>query len=132
MYNIKLSGVIIVIRPYIREQLKKCNFADLANYDEKSQTFFIPKYCKPTYDLNKCYLIEVADYFIGNKTNLIAVNWNNGSAPVNKYLKIYVSKMLGKMIYVDTLAYDIITNQDINNYWSGWLSVDDIKQLARI
>ena len=36
------------------------------------------------------------------------------------------------MIYVDTLAYDIINNQDINNYWSGWLSIDDIKQLARI
>lgn len=121
-----------MIRPYIKEQLKKCSFADLSNYDEKSQTFFIPKYTKPTYDLNKCYLIEIADYLINNKTNLIAVNWNNSTAPAYKYLKIYVSKLLDKMIYVDTLAYDIVNNQDINNYWSGWLSIDDIKQLARI
>ena len=121
-----------MIRPYIKEQLKKCNFADLSNYDEKSQTFFIPTYTKPTYELNKCYLIQVADYFINNKVSLIATNWNNGTAPANPYLKIFVSKVLGKMIYVDTLAYDIQLNQDINNYWSGWLSIDDIKQLARI
>lgn len=121
-----------MIRPYIKEQLKKCTFADLSYFDEKTNTYLIPKYCKPTYELNKCYLIKIADYFVNNNNTVIATNWNNGMSPANSCMKIYVSKALGKMIYVDSLAYDLNTNQDINNYWSGWLSIDDLTQLAKL
>jgi len=38
-----------MIRPIIKEQLEKCQFADLNNYDPKTNTFLIRKYCKPTY-----------------------------------------------------------------------------------
>ena len=35
-----------MIRPLIKEQLEKCQFADLNNYDARTNTFQIRKYSK--------------------------------------------------------------------------------------
>lgn len=118
-----------MIRDYIKKQLQECNFADLSNYDQKTNTFIIPKYSKPIYELNKCYLVKVATYFINNTSTVIASNWNNNTAPKTPYLKIYVSKKMGKMIYADCLSYDFETQSDLSFMWSGWLSVDDLTQI---
>ena len=47
-----------------------------------------------------------------------------------QYLKVYVSKLLGKMVYVDSIGYDVNTRQDINLLWSGWLPTEEITQLS--
>jgi hypothetical protein len=51
---------------------------------------------------------------------------------MNEYLKIFVSKTMGKMIFVDSLSYDIINKQDLTEMWSGWLNVDEIKYIAAL
>ena len=48
-----------MISKIVEQQLKKCYFANLNNFDENTNTYFIPKYSKPKYDLNNCYLIKV-------------------------------------------------------------------------
>lgn len=121
-----------MIRPIIKEQLEKCQFADLNNYDATTNTFLIKKYSKPTYELNHCYLVKLPLNIINAADSVLAVNWNAGSYPVTQYLKIYISKIMGTMIYVDSIGFDFDTKQDLNNMWSGWLNTSELVQIAAI
>jgi hypothetical protein len=121
-----------VIRPLIKEQLEKCQFANLNNYDPATNTFIIKRYSQPTYDINKCYLVRLPTTIIDNNDSVLAVNWNNGTAPKTQYLKIYVSKTLGNMIYVDSAGFDVETKQDLNTMWSGWLNTSELTQIASL
>ena len=100
--------------------------------DGAGYSFVIPKYSKPQYSLNKCYLIKVSDAVVNKPNSVVAINWNNGGCPKSSYLKAYVSKALGKMIYVDCLEYDFEARKDKDATWSGWLSVDDLTQIAEL
>ena len=119
-----------MIRTLIKEQLEKCQFADLNNYDARTNTFLIKKYSKPTYELNHCYLVRLPISIINRNDSVLAVNWNNGSAPGTQYLKIYISKIMGNMIYVDSIGFDFETKQDLNLMWSGWLNTQELIQIT--
>lgn len=121
-----------MIRRIIKEQLDKCQFADLNNYDASTNTFLIKKYCQPTYELNKCYLVRLPNNIINNTDSVLAVNWNNGSCPKAQYLKIYISKILGTMIYVDSVGFDFDTKQDLQTMWSGWLNTAELTQITTL
>ena len=122
-----------MIRDYIKEQLSKCNFTNISSIDEKNgYSFIIPKYSKPVYTVNKCYLIKVSNMVLNRPDSITAVNWNHGTCPKSEYMKAYVSKTFGKMIFFDCLDYDFETKTDTGTTWSGWLSVDDITQIAEI
>lgn len=117
---------------YILNQLKKCVFADLSNFDPTSQIYHIPKYTKPKYDTNKCYLIKLPKSIINNSSSILATNWNNGTFPTREYYKAYVNKTMGSYIYVDCLAYDYQTKQDLSDMWSGWLDINELQQLSTL
>ena len=121
-----------MIRPIIKEQLEKCQFANLNNYDPNTNTFMIKKYSQPTYELNHCYLIRLPNGIVNNSDSVLAVNWNNGTFPRSQYLKIYISKTLGNMIYVDSIGFDFETKQDLNLMWSGWLNTSELTQIATL
>ena len=121
-----------MIRPLIREQLEKCQFADLNNYDAKTNTFLVKKYSKPTYEVNRCYLVRLPLGIVNNNDSVLAVNWNNGSSPNTQYLKIYISKAMGTMIYVDSIGFDFDTKQDLTLMWSGWLNTTELTQIAAL
>lgn len=121
-----------MIRPIIKEQLEKCQFADLNNYDAKTNTFLIKKYSKPTYELNQCYLVRLPISIVNTSDSVLAVNWNNGTFPRSQYLKIYISKILGTMIYVDSIEFDFETKQDLSTMWSGWLNTSELTQITTL
>ena len=121
-----------MIRPIIKEQLEKCQFANLNNFDPTTNTFVIPKYSQPTYDINKCYLVKLPLNIVGIADSVLATNWNNGTFPKVQYLKIYISKALGTMIYVDSIGFDFETKQDLNLMWSGWLNTSELTQIAAL
>lgn len=121
-----------MIRSIIKEQLEKCQFADLNNYDTRTNTFIVRKYSKPTYELNHCYLVRVPLAIVNVADSVLAVNWNNGTFPRAQYLKIYVSKILGNMIYVDSIGFDFETKQDLTVMWSGWLNTSELTQIAAL
>ena len=121
-----------MIRPIIKEQLEKCQFADLNNYDPNTNTFYVKKYSKPTYELNHCYLVKLPINIVNNTDSVLAVNWNNGSCPATQHLKIYISKIMGTMIYVDSIGFDFETKQDLNVMWSGWLNTSELVQIAAL
>ena len=121
-----------MIRPLIKEQLEKCQFADLNNYDARTNTFLVKKYSKPTYELNHCYLVRLPLNIVNAADSVLAINWNSGSFPRTQYLKIYISKVMGTMIYVDSIGFDFDTKQDLNLMWSGWLNTSELTQIAML
>jgi len=118
------------MRSIIKKQLAEVNYADLSNFNKETNSFIIPKYNKPKYELNRMYLIQVAGVLVNNTDSVLASNWNNGTAPKTNYLKIYVSKIVGKMIYVDSIGFNFETKRDTSLTWTGWLPVEQITQLA--
>lgn len=118
------------MRDSIRKQLESCAYAIPTHYDKETNTYFIPRYTAPTYKIGHCYIVKVADNIVNNISSIIAVNWNHGTAPAVPYLKVYVSKTAGKMLYVDSIAYDIASKKDLMNMWSGWLSIDDLTMIS--
>lgn len=114
------------MRELIKKQLQKCSYADLSNFDPETRTYHIPKYSKPHYEIGKMYLIQLPAAIVGRTDSVIATNWNNGTAPQYEFLKIHVSKTLGKMIYVDSIGYDTEAQRDINILWTGWLPTESI------
>jgi hypothetical protein len=118
------------MRELIKNQLKQCAYADLSNYNPEVGVFTIPKYSKPKYDVGKMYIVQVANELVNNNNSVVACNWNNSTSPKSNYLKIYVSKMVGKMIYVDSLVFNMETRSDTMILWSGWLPVEQITQLS--
>jgi hypothetical protein len=121
-----------MIRPLIKEQLEKCQFADLNNYDARTNTFLIRKYSKPTYEMNHCYLVRIPLSIVDAADSVLAVNWNNGTFPRAQYLKVYVSKVFGNMIYVDSIGFNFETKQDLSVMWSGWLNTSELTQIATL
>lgn len=115
-----------------KEHLKTCAYADLSNYNESTNTFIIPKYSKPSYDIGKMYLVQVSSNIVNNTTSVIATNWNHGTAPKSTYLKIYVSGLVGKMLKVDSIAVDENTKQDLGFMWSGYLPVNELTQILKL
>jgi len=116
----------------VKKQLKKVNWADLSNFDPITNTYIIKKYSQPTYSIGKMYIVQVADQLVCNNNSVVATNWNNGTSPQYNYLKIYVSKILDKMIYVDSISYDTVHKKDLSLMWSGWLPVDNLIQIESL
>lgn len=119
-----------MIRQIIQDQLENCQFANLNNYDSRGNTFLIKKYSKPTYELNRCYLVKLPTNIVNKNDSVLAVNWNNGNSPSTQYLKTYISKIMGTMVYVDSIGFDFETKQDLNLMWSGWLDSSQLVQVA--
>jgi hypothetical protein len=80
--------------------------------------------------MNHCYLVKLPTSIINCPDSVLAVNWNNGNTPTTQYLKIYISKIMGNMIYVDSIGFDFDNKQDLNLMWSGWLNTSELTQIA--
>lgn len=118
------------MQEFIKKQLEKCVFANLENFDNATNTYHIPKYTKPKYELGRCYLIKIPGHILGNPQSVLASNWNRGTFPIYPYYKAYVSKQSGQYVYVDCLAFNFDTGTDINSMWSGWLDTTELVQVA--
>ena len=116
----------------IKRELAKVNYADLNHYSKETNTYIIPKYSKPKYDVGKMYVVKIPLDILNMPNSALATNWNNGTYPRSEYLKIYVSKMVGKMLYVDSVGFDPLQNKDLNNMWSGYLPAEELTQMQAL
>ncbi len=122
-----------MINKIIQEQLEKTS-APLGEYDIFKHQYLIHKYTEQTFEVDKYYLIELDATLLNLSGNEILVaNWNKGTCPKYKYMKITVNKKLGKdMIYVDGIYYDYTKKEDIMEMWSGWLPITQIKIIEQL
>lgn len=114
----------------MKAQLSKVSVACLDNFNEEKQEFFIPRFKQDRYEVGKCYLVCLDDTLLNvNCNQLLISNWNRGTIPPCKYMKISVIKTLGKMINIDGIGFDVETNKNINKVWNGWLPIQLLKQI---
>lgn len=113
------------MNPLIKEQLKKINRVKVPSFDENTQTITLLKSDIQSTDSlqeDRCYLISVEDYILNPPEGFtLHSNWNNNIVPKHKFMKIDVSKIMGKMVKVNSVGYDMKHQVDCNDVWSGWL-----------
>lgn len=124
-----------MINPYIKEQLEKCEVADIPSLKEDPLNISIPKKSKnKRFQLNKCYIIELDDYLI-NPNSMVSfhINWNQSRVPKSKYLKVCIIQIMGKMIKIDGLGYNIEVDCDLNDIYNDmWLPSQDVRIIKEI
>lgn len=111
----------------IQEQLKRIQFADLSNYDKETNTYHIPKINQIKLKVNHQYLIKIKDSLYNNE--ILRNNYNNGKNPPCKCYLVDVVLILGKIIKVNGVEYDLTLNKVLNTLWSGYLAIKDIEVL---
>lgn len=114
----------------INEQLKKVENADLSNYDANTNSYFIPKKTTIKVEEDCCYIFQLKDTAFTNAT--VNTNWNGSNIPKYYYYKADVIKKMPGMIKIMGVGYNINTGEDINSFWSGWLSMNDIIVLQKL
>lgn len=119
----------------IKEQLKLLKVAELPEFDDNTTDITIPKQEAKEYNINvgKCYLIELENYIINPpETFTLHINWNNNIIPKDKYMKVEIVGIMGKMVKVNGVGYDFVNKLDLNTMWEGWLprkAITIIKEL---
>lgn len=124
-----------MLNPLMKEQLNKCEVADIPSFDDNTLELVIPKKSKEkNFQLNKYYIVELADYLI-NPGEIVSfhINWNQGRVPKSKYLKVCISQLMGKMIKVDGIGFDPKSNKDLEDFYTNlWLPSNDVKIIKEI
>lgn len=124
-----------MLNPLIKEQLNKCEVADIPSFDDNTLELIIPKKSKEkNFQLNKYYIVELADYLI-NPGEIVSfhINWNQGRVPKSKYLKVCISQLMGKMIKVDGIGFNPKSNEDLEDFYTNlWLPSNDVKIVKEI
>lgn len=113
----------------IKEQLDKIE--GLPPYDDNTTELIIPKSSTNPNDLKigNMYVLKLAVYIINPPSGfLLADQWNKGITPKSEYIRCEVLQMMGKMIRVGAIGYDIDTDTDKTDvYESLWLPVSGVK-----
>ena len=92
----------------VKEQLNKVVYADLSNYDEKTNTYHIPKINQIKLKINHSYIVKIKDSLYENE--LLKSNYNQGRTPPYKSYLIDIVSILGKIIKVNGVEYDLEKN----------------------
>lgn len=121
------------MKSLIRQQLDKVSVADLSNFDEKNNTYIIPKFKQLKVGEGDCYIIRLdASLLNPNENTLLVSNWNKGTTPIHSHYKVEITKVMGKMIKVNGLGYDYVTGTDLNDVWTGWLPLQQVEFLTKL
>ena len=124
------------MNPLIKKQLDKVRVVKLPHFDDNTDKLVIPvrSVNDPiVLEEDKCYIIQIEDYILNPPEGFtLHTNWNNNKIPKHKIMKIDVIKVMGKMIKVNSIGYDIINKVNINDVWEGWLPEKSITVIERI
>ena len=115
----------------VEEQLSKVKIANLPPYDENTTHLIIPKkdgLSQFEFVVGAMYIVQLEDYIVKpNKGFNLHDNWNNGIPPSSNVLKIQVLQIMGKMIQVSSVGFDVTNNIELGDTWEGWLPKKSIK-----
>lgn len=110
-----------MINKLIQEQLNKVKEANLENFKENNYNFIIPQKKEIKIEIDHYYIIQIL-----RDNDIVKNNWNEGKYPTEKYYKADVTQIMSKMIKVNAIAYDPLTDKNLNIIFSGWLKLSDI------
>lgn len=124
------------MNPLIKDQLSKIQRVNVPSYDDSTTRITLTKEnIKVVESLQEdhCYLISVDDYILNPPDGFtLHTNWNNNIIPKHKVMKIDVTKVIGKMVKVNSMGYDMKNHNDLPDMWSGWLPQKSITIIERL
>lgn len=124
------------MNPIIKDQLERCRVANLPYYDEDTTTLMIPKGSAEEvnpYQVHKCYLLQLEEYIVNPPPDFsLHTNWNKGSIPKSRFYQAEITKIVGKMVFITGMGYDMTTNSATSDSWAGWVPQKGIKLLKEI
>ena len=113
------------MNPLIKTQLNKIRTVRLPEFDDNTTHLNIPMRTNSdpiVVEQDKCYIIQVEDYILNPPDGFtLHTNWNGNKIPKHKFMKVDVTKIMGKMIKVNSIGYDMFNGTNINDMWEGWL-----------
>lgn len=115
---------------FVKQQLLKCTQAIIPAFDDTTTNILISRYDKADLSimLNHWYILELADYVINEPPNFtLSSNWNNGTKPKHKYNKAEVIQIMGKMVKINCIGYNMQEDKNIPDVWEGWVPEKAIK-----
>ena len=124
------------MKDIVKEQLKKVTTLKLPSYNDNT-THMIIKMSdmeeKLVFEENNYYLISLQPALLNpSSSSALESNYNEGRVPKHQYYKCEVKKILGQMIKIFGLAYDLDTDTDINETWTGWLPINSVDILQKL
>lgn len=121
---------------FAKKALDKCKVAQLPPYDEDTLHIHIPKHDVPIFETLKqddCLVLEFMDYILNPPEGFtLHDNWNRGVKPKFKTVKACISQVMGKMVKLSCIGYDIDNDLDICEMWEGWIPSDGMKIIKRL
>jgi hypothetical protein len=114
------------MNPLIKDQLSKVRRVKLPPFDDTTQVITVQRgdvrTISDTLQEDCCYLISVEDYILNPPDGFtLHTNWNNNTVPKHKVMKVDITKIMGKMVKVNSVGYDMKNHLDLPDMWSGWL-----------
>lgn len=102
-------------------------------FNDNTTHLFIPQKKEIKIEANSVYLVRLSRYLLSPPANdNLSINWNAGRIPKYEYYKVDVNKVVGDMIYVTGIGYDIVNRVDINDVWEGWLPRSELEIMEKI
>lgn len=124
------------MNPLIKTQLNKIRTVRLPEFDDNTTHLDIPMRTNSdpiVVEQDKCYIIQVEDYILNPPDGFtLHTNWNGNKIPKHKFMKVDVTKIMGKMIKVNSIGYDMFNGTNINDMWEGWLPEKSITVIERL
>ena len=120
----------------IKRELLNCRVAEVPEFNDEDTEIIIYKNSTmraSQYQVHKCYLVELEDYIINPPPEFtLSSNWNKGTIPPSKFMKVEIAQVMGKMIRITGRGYDIITKSDMNTVWEGWVPQKSMKLIQQL
>lgn len=119
----------------VYDQLQKVKRANLPEYDINTMEMVIPKSgtSPSTFQIGKRYIIQVEPYIVKPFEGFtLHDNWNKGISPKHYIMKALICEIMGKMVKIQSVGYDINQHKDINDEWEGWLPKSSFKILEEV
>lgn len=122
----------------IKAQLRLCQKAKVPELSGNETKIYIPKgaILLPEFvSIGGYYIIKLSQYVVDPPEGFtLHANWNNGIGPKEQTMQCVVENVLGKMVRINGIGFDIINSCYIEGTeWQGWVpqkSITIIKHLG--
>ena len=117
----------------IEKQLEKLQLAKHGGYDETKHQFIFKKIAGVKLEVGKCYLVKLNKSLTKESENdSLVYNLNRGTFPKYEDMKVDVLKISQGLIQVNGIYFDAVAGEDIREFWSGWLPVNQLEVISEI
>lgn len=124
------------MRKIIYDQLMKCKVARLPSYDMNTTKMKISKLGTKDGDAlipGHYYIIKLDDVLLSKDVSFVLhQNWNNNIFPQSNAYKCECIRIMGGMLKIEGIGFDLETNTDKSDSWGGWLPMSNVEIVREI